>query len=126
MGTETFSGPVSGHLRRGPDAAIGAMELARISGFGSTRELRRAVQAEREAGVPIISDPSGGYFLPSGGERGRAELAAYLERASLRAVRSLARLRPMRSALELCEDQLPLRDPAEGGGPGAQEEAGRR
>lgn len=109
MNENTFSGPVSRHLRRGQDGAILAADLAKIAGFASTRTLRRAISRERAEGVPILSDTiSGGYFLPSTGERGREELAAFVERSALRSICSLARLRPLRSQLDQCSGQTQL------------------
>lgn len=51
-------------LKYGRENAIPSKVLAQALGFGSVRELQKAVEAERTAGAVILSDPcGGGYYL---------------------------------------------------------------
>lgn len=51
-------------LQYGRNNAIPSKVLADCLGFGSVRDLQKAVEAERAAGAVILSDPcGGGYYL---------------------------------------------------------------
>ena len=51
-------------LHYGRQDAIPAKLLAESMGFGSVRELQKAIEVERAAGAVILSDPTGGgYYL---------------------------------------------------------------
>lgn len=72
---------ISDYLLAGVENAVPRRHLQQLTGF-SDRELRRRIQEERLAGVPILSDNASGYFLPSDEEekqrfvrsmRGRAQ-----------------------------------------------------
>lgn len=82
-------------LGHGPENGLRLSELVSLTGRKG-REVRRAIQAERLRGVPILSDNEHGYFLPSSGEdraacvrslRGRAKeilnVAAAIEAAEV-------------------------------------------
>ncbi len=58
-------------LMVGEENAITMRDLTAITGLRS-RDIRRRIQRERLAGVPILSDNVSGYFLPANdGERRR-------------------------------------------------------
>ena len=50
-------------LGHGPENGLRLSELVSLTGRKG-REVRRAIQAERLRGVPILSDNTNGYFLP--------------------------------------------------------------
>lgn len=53
---------VSGYLSAGIENGLLLRELSALTGL-STREVRRQIQRERLAGVPILSDNQNGYYL---------------------------------------------------------------
>lgn len=62
---------IADFLLAGAENAIPRRHLLQLTGF-SDRELRRRIQDERLAGVPILSDNQSGYYLPADdGERAR-------------------------------------------------------
>lgn len=62
---------ISDFLLCGQENAVPRRYLRQLTGF-SDRELRRRIQDERLAGVPILSDNQSGYYLPADeGERTR-------------------------------------------------------
>lgn len=72
---------ISALLLSGKENAIPLQDLARITGL-NTREVRRRIQKERLAGIPILSNCQAGYFLPSDDtERSRC-VASMLHRAA--------------------------------------------
>ncbi|MCD7806228.1 MAG: hypothetical protein LUH19_02680 [Lachnospiraceae bacterium] len=62
----TFDCPVSiaEFLRPGTDNGIHLGELMLLTGADG-RTVRKAIEAERRRGVPILSDNRNGYFLPT-------------------------------------------------------------
>ena len=50
-------------LGQGPKNGLHLADLVRLTDW-TGRDVRRAIQAERLRGVPILSDNSSGYFLP--------------------------------------------------------------
>lgn len=61
--TEVRQIQISDFLLHGAENAVPRCHLRQLTGF-SDRELRRRIQEERLAGVPILSDNQNGYFLP--------------------------------------------------------------
>lgn len=56
---------VSSFLSKGKERAIPGAELAKLTGFGSVRELQKRIEWERTHGAVIVSDSKGGgYYLP--------------------------------------------------------------
>lgn len=55
---------ISSLLMHGADHALPLRHLVQLTGMKS-RDLRRQIQRERRAGVPILSDNVSGYFLPA-------------------------------------------------------------
>lgn len=56
-------GLVSSLLMEGRDNAIHLADLVRLTGWPE-RDVRKAIQRERQRGSPILSDNKNGYFLP--------------------------------------------------------------
>lgn len=54
---------VSDFLLHGQENAVPRRHLRQLTGL-TDRDLRRRIQEERLAGVPILSDNQNGYFLP--------------------------------------------------------------
>lgn len=84
-------------LPQGEQNAISSKSLAELVGTSSVRELQSVIARQREDGSLILSTcrGGGGYFRPSPGDKGRAEIDRYI--ATLRA-RALNTLRVLRSA----------------------------
>lgn len=76
-------------LPHGPENAVTGRQLSRLMGL-SGREIRRRIAEARAAGSIILTDGAGGYYLPSdNGQRGRAEVAVWLDRLEARGVSTL-------------------------------------
>ena len=81
--------PVLDFIPVGPENAVTGRQLSRLMGL-SGREIRRRIAVERAAGAIILTDGAGGYFQPTdNGQRGRAEVAAWLDRLEARGVSTL-------------------------------------
>lgn len=93
---------VAGLLHRGADNAITTKELLRRSGFSTARELQQEIREERDAGAVILSktNAGGGYFLPSEGEKGTAEIEAFIKTLHARAANTFAALKAAKAALK--------------------------
>lgn len=64
-------GRISSLLLRGEENAVPLHQLAAWTGWDE-REVRRMIQRERLAGIPILSNNATGYYLPAGdAERAR-------------------------------------------------------
>ena len=61
---------VSSLLLKGRSNALHLADLVRLTGWPE-RDVRKAIQRERQRGSPILSDTTSGYFLP-GNEQERA------------------------------------------------------
>ena len=62
-GGRSANGIVSELLLHGQENAIPRRELESLTGW-SGRMVRLAIERERRAGIPILSDNASGYFLP--------------------------------------------------------------
>ena len=60
-------GVVSSLLMEGRSNALHLADLVRLTGWPE-RDVRKAIQRERKAGMLILSDCQHGYFLPEGEE----------------------------------------------------------
>ena len=89
-------------LHHGADNAITTRELLRRSGFATARELQQEIREERAAGALILSktNDGGGYFLPSEGEQGKAEIQAFISTLHARATNTFAALKAAKAALK--------------------------
>lgn len=99
-------------LLEGEENAIPSSQLVKMGQFKSVRELQALIAREREAGALILSTcrGGGGYFLPSAGEAGKREIAAFVATLRARALNTLRALKTAREALESVEGQVTLDD----------------
>ena len=70
-------------LPEGEASAVPADDLAALAGYGNTRALRFAVDRLRSKGVPVLASESG-YFKPTNGPAGIAEIKRFLRRQDAR------------------------------------------
>lgn len=86
-------GSIAALLPKGRANALTTAELSKITGR-KTREITRAICAERRGGAPILSDPGAGFWLASNGKEARRCAAALHHRAAEihRTARSLERV----------------------------------
>lgn len=71
-------GKIFSLLLEGEANALSASELTQLAGFKSERSLRQAVDRERENSLILASDK--GYFRPQPGDKGLAEIRAFVRR----------------------------------------------
>ena len=81
-------GLVSSLLMEGRGNAIHLADLVRLTG-GPERDVRKAIQRERQQGRPILSDNWSGYFLP-GNEKERALCVRSLRHRAHESLRAAA------------------------------------
>lgn len=105
-------GLIESLLLQGEENAISSSDLVNLTGVKSVRELQLIIAQEREAGALILSScrGGGGYFLPSDGEVGKREIAAFVATLRARALNTLRALKTAREALESLEGQVALDD----------------
>lgn len=105
-------GLIESLLLQGEANAIPSGDLVNLTGVKSTRELQLIISQEREAGSLILSTcrGGGGYFLPSDGEVGKREIAAFVATLRARALNTLRALKTAREALEGLDGQVSLDD----------------
>lgn len=105
-------GLIESLLLQGEENAIPSGDLVNLTGVKSTRELQLIISQERESGALILSTcrGGGGYFLPSDGEVGKREIAAFVATLRARALNTLRALKTAREALESLEGQVSLDD----------------
>lgn len=97
MNTAKSQGFIESYLHRGVENAISTAQLKLITGLDD-RQIRKAVERERRAGVLILSCNSG-YFLPQTGQAGQLEIAAFYRTAKAKAVSLLTSISVARKAL---------------------------
>lgn len=85
----------------GESNAISSKQLANIVGTSSVRDLQNRIAAEREQGALILSTcrNGGGYFRPSPGEIGKAEINRYIATLRARALSTLHILHAAKAAV---------------------------
>ena len=105
-------GLIESLLLQGEENAISSSDLVSMTGVKSIRELQLIIAQEREAGSLILSScrGGGGYFLPSDGEVGKREIAAFVATLRARALNTLRALKTAREALEGLDGQVSLDD----------------
>ena len=105
-------GLIESLLLQGEENAISSSDLVSMTGVKSVRELQLIIAQEREAGSLILSTcrGGGGYFLPSDGEVGKREIAAFVATLRARALNTLRALKTAREALEGLDGQVSLDD----------------
>ena len=101
---------VADFLLQGEANAISTKLLVEMTGARSARQLRNIIERERLNGTLILSTVrnGGGYFLPSEGAEGKAEINAFVRTVHARAVNSLAILKSARQALQEIDGQQSL------------------
>ena len=77
-GGSSQDGKILSLLLEGEENALSASELTQLAGFKNERSLRQAVDRERENSVILASDR--GYFRPQPGDKGVAEIRAFVKR----------------------------------------------
>lgn len=99
-------------LPKGEENAIRTSELVRLTGSRSARDLQNKIAAEREQGHIILSScrNGGGYYLPSDGPEGQAEISHFVATLRSRALNTLKALRAAKAALAQAEGQITLDD----------------
>lgn len=101
-------------LPQGEENAIPGSEIDHL--LGITPQERRA-QASRELAQGLMtlytSEPPGGYFRPSDGEKGRAEIKRFREREAARARAITEKVRAADAVLKQCDGQTLLEPPGE-------------
>lgn len=85
----------------GEENALPARDLATVTGL-SPRGLRRAIDAERERGLPVLASDSG-YYRPAEGPEGVRELRAFLRRQDCRMRSNRRVVAPLRRMLKTLE-----------------------
>jgi len=88
-------------LPKGEANAIPSRQLAELVGAPSVRELQNRISADREGGALILSTcrNGGGYFKPSDGAEGRAEIERYIRTLRARALNTLRALSGAKAAI---------------------------
>lgn len=99
-------------LPRGEANAIDTKTLVALTGCKSARDLQNRIAAEREQGKLILSScrHGGGYFVPSQGAEGKAEIAAFVATLRARALNTLKILKAAKEALAEIAGQLDFTD----------------
>lgn len=69
-------------LLPGEERALSSPELAKLAGYKNERSLRMAIDKERKDLLILASDK--GYFRPQPGDKGLAEIHAFVRRMDLR------------------------------------------
>lgn len=98
---------IKDYLKRGEQNAIKATDLARLTGYATTRELQQAIHDERSNGELILSSGAG-FFLPSEDKRqARREIERFIASLSSRAINTLGVLKTAKRVLRRL-DSTPL------------------
>lgn len=97
-------------LPQGEANAIRTNELVRLTGSRSARDLQNKIAIERERGHIILSScrNGGGYYLPSDGPEGQAEISHFVATLRSRALSTLKAIRAAKTALAQAEGQITL------------------
>ena len=114
----TLQFPAQNHIMAGPDVqgiadilphgaenAIISAEVMRLCGIAGIRQLRAAIAEERAAGALILSNTTGGYYLPAEGNQGREEMQHFVNTVRSKALALLSAARPIRAALRVMDGQ---------------------
>ena len=100
-------GFIESFLHHGAENAIATETLLALTGL-NLRQLRKAVEAERRNGVLILTQPTGGYFLPGEGEAGKAEIQQFYQIQRAKALSLLKTIAAARKALEAVDGQMEM------------------
>lgn len=96
-------------LPQGEEHALSGGEIDRLLGI-TPRERRAQASRELAQGLMVLytSEPPGGYFRPSDGEKGRAEIKRFREREAARARVITEKVRAADAILKQCDGQTQL------------------
>lgn len=89
-------------LLAGEQNAIPASDLTTLAGYKNQRSMRMAIDHEREIGLPVLASENG-YFKPSPGPAGIAEIRRFLRRQDARAASNRKTTRLIRAQLRALE-----------------------
>lgn len=101
-GISSQAGKIWNLLPEGEASAVPANDLAALAGYGNTRALRFAVDRLRSKGVPVLASESG-YFKPTNGPAGIAEIKRFLRRQDARMASNRRATRLIRARLRVLE-----------------------
>ena len=96
---------IAGILPHGAENAVSSSEVMRLCGISGIRQLWEAIAEERAAGALILSNTTGGYFLPDDGEKDREEMQHFVKTARSKALALLRATRSARTALRVMNGQ---------------------
>lgn len=99
-GGSSQDGKIFSLLLEGEENALPAADLALLAGYKNQRSMRMAIDREREIGLPLLATEAG-YFRPSPGHTGVAEVKRFLRRQDARAASNRRTTRLIRA--RLCE-----------------------
>ena len=101
-------------LPQGEEHALSGSEIDHLLGI-TPRERRAQASRELAQGLMTLytSEPPGGYFRPSDGEKGRAEIKRFREREAARARAITEKVRAADAVLKQCDGQTLLEPPVE-------------
>ena len=99
-------------LSPGEENAVSTAELQKKTGLNS-RAIRLQVASEREQGALILSCQAG-YFTPSSGEKGRSEMACFIQTIRSKGLSTLRAARSARRALRQLDGQICMKERAHG------------
>lgn len=89
----------------GKENAISTVDLMRLSGCSSARELQQHIAKERNAGAIICSGSGKGYWRP----KDREEIKEFCKTMNARALNTLAAAKSARQALKIPEGQQSIK-----------------
>ena len=90
-------------LLAGEQNAIPASDLTTLAGYKNQRSMRMAIDHEREIGLPVLASENG-YFRPSPGPAGIAEMRRFLRRQDARMISNRRTTRLIRAQLKSLEN----------------------
>ena len=96
--------PVYDILPEGKENAITTQELCNLLHLRSSRELRKMVAAERDAGVVILSSTTGGYFKSNK----RDEILEFVRTTKKKGIHTLASIQSAEKALAVLDGQISM------------------
>ncbi len=96
---------IAGILPHGAENAVSSTEVMHLCGISGIRQLRAAIAEERAAGALILSNTTGGYYLPAEGNQGREEMQHFVNTVRSKALALLSAAKPVRAALRVMDGQ---------------------
>lgn len=102
IGSTGRQGRIFSLLLAGEQNAIPASDLTTLAGYKNQRSMRMAIDHEREIGLPVLASENG-YFRPSPGPAGIAEMRRFLCRQDARAASNRRTTNLIRARLRAIE-----------------------